>query len=153
MNDIVSRPYRSDDYSACLAIFDSNVPTFFAPEERAGYCEFLKSVNAEDSPYLVLTQNGSVIACGGLATEPGKRQARLEWGMVDRSYHGQGLGTRLTMARLELARATPGIDELGLETSQHTHGFYEGLGFTVSKVTPDGFAAGLDRWDMMLRLK
>jgi predicted GNAT family N-acyltransferase len=152
MNDIVSRPYISDDFSACLAIFDSNVPTFFAPEERADFCQFLGTINAEDRPYLVLTRKGSVIACGGLIIETAKRQASLAWGMVDRTLHGQGLGTSLTQARLALVGATPNIAELMLATSQHTGGFYEGFGFTVSKVTPDGFAPGLDRWDMTLHL-
>lgn len=152
MQNIVSRPYTADDFSACLAIFDSNVPTYFAPEERAEFCEYLESVNDRDRPCLVLASNGSVVACGGLITEAGNRQARLAWGMVDRAFHGRGVGTRLTRARLALARATPGITELGLETSQHTHGFYEGFGFTVSKITPNGIASGLDRWDMTLRL-
>lgn len=152
MHDIVSRPYISDDFSACLAIFDSNVPTFFAPEERADFCRFLGSINTRDRPYLVLTRQGSVIACGGLITQTEKRQASLTWGMVDRAHHGQRLGTSLTQARLALARATPNIAELELSTSQHTRGFYERFGFTVSKITPDGFATGLDRWDMTLRL-
>jgi predicted GNAT family N-acyltransferase len=152
MKDIVSRPYISDDFSACLAIFDSNVPNFFAPQERSDFCQFLASINDTDRPYLVLTRNGSVIACGGLIAETDKRQAHLAWGMVDRAFHGQGLGTTLTQARLALARATPDIAELMLATSQHTHGFYEGFGFTVSNVTADGFASGLDRWDMTLPL-
>lgn len=152
MQHILSRPCRPDDISACLAVFDSNVPTFFAPRERAEFCDYLGGIDARNAPYLVLTHNGSVIACGGLINETGKRQARLAWGMVDRALHGQGVGTRLMQARLALARATPGITELGLETSQHTHGFYAGFGFTVSKITPDGIASGLDRWEMTLRL-
>jgi len=152
MDDIVSRPYAADDLPACLAIFDSNVPTFFAPEERADFCQFLESIDTEDRPYLVLVRNGSVIACGGLGVEPERKRASLAWGMVDRAFHGQGLGTSLTLARLEQARAIPGIAELIMDTSQHTHGFYEKFGFTVTKVTSDGFAPGLDRWDMTLRL-
>ncbi len=152
MNDIVCRPYISEDFFACLAIFDSNVPTFFAPEERSDFCQFLGRTNAKDSFYLVLTRKDSVIACGGLIAETDKRHASLAWGMVDRALHGQGVGSRLTQARLALAQATPNITELVLATSQHTCGFYEGFGFTVSKVTPDGFASGLDRWDMILQL-
>lgn len=153
MDEVVSRPYVADDLFACLAIFDSNVPTFFVPEERAGFCQFLESIDREDQPYLVLTRNGSVVACGGLAVESERQRASLTWGMVDRASHGQQLGTILTEARLALARAIPDIAELILDTSQHTHGFYEKFGFTVSKVTPDGYAPGLDRWDMTLRLK
>lgn len=152
MGDIVSRPYMPDDFCACLAIFDSNVPTFFAHEERTDFYQFLGSINAKDRPYLVLICKGSVIACGGLVAETEKRQAGLAWGMVDRAFHGRGLGTSLTKARLALARATPNIAEVMLETSQHTRGFYERFGFTASKVKPDGFAPGLDRVDMTLRL-
>nr|WMC99598.1 GNAT family N-acetyltransferase [Aminobacter aminovorans] len=147
-----SRPYVAEDFAACLAIFYSNVPTFFAPEERADFCQFLESIATEGWSYLVLTHSGSDIACGGLAVEPERKRASLAWGMVDRVFHGQGLGTRLTQARLAQARAIPGIAELILETSQHTHGFYEKFGFTAWRVTPDGFAPGLDRWNMTLRL-
>lgn len=152
MNDIISRSYRPDDYSACLAVFDSNVPTFFASDERDDFCEFLGCINAKDRPYLVLMREGSIIACGGLIIQPKTGQARLAWGMVDKVFHGQGLGTHLMEARLALARATPDIIALKLATSQHTHGFYEGFGFSATNVTADGFAPGLDRWDMTLRL-
>ncbi len=135
-----------------MAIFDSNMPTFFAPEERPDFRLFLETLNAEVSPYLVLIREGSVIACRGLFIEAEKRQAYLAWGMVDRKLHRQGLGTILTQARLTLARANPIISELTLSTSQHTYGFYEGFGFTVSKTTPDGFGTGLDRLDMALSL-
>nr|WP_276562489.1 GNAT family N-acetyltransferase [Hoeflea prorocentri] len=136
-----------------MAIFDSNVPTYFARQERSDFCTYLESVDAGDSPYLVLVRDDLVVACGGLIIEPGKRKAHLAWGMVDRSFHRQGVGTRLTQERLALARAIPDIEQLELATSQHTHGFYEGFGFTVSKITPDGHAPGLDRWDMVLHLR
>ena len=152
MQDVDSRPYTADDFSACMAIFDSNVPTFIAAEERADFREYLASIDGKERPCLVLTLDGSVIACGGLIIETEKRQARLSWGMVGREHHGKGLGTRLTQARLALVRATPSIAEVGLATSQHTHGFYERFGFTVAKITPDGLAPGLNRWDMTLRL-
>jgi len=152
MNDVMSRPYLPGDLSACLAIFDSNVPTFFAPAERDEFRAFLGGIDAGDRPYLVLTRAGVVIACGGLVVGADRHRAGLAWGMVDRAFHGRGLGTCLTQARLELARAIPDLAELTLATSQHTRGFYEGFGFVATKVTPDGFAAGLDRWDMTLRL-
>jgi ribosomal protein S18 acetylase RimI-like enzyme len=152
MHDIVSRPYNPDDFSACLSIFDSNVPTFFAPEERAEFCDFLNEINLTVTPYLVFTRNGLVVACGGLTIEAGARRVSLSWGMISRALHRQGLGTRLAQDRLVLARSLPGIGMMVLATSQHTYGFYEGLGFTVSKMTPDGFGAGLDRYDMELHL-
>lgn len=153
MTDVYSRPYLPKDRSACLAIFDGNVPTFFAARERLEFIDCLDAVNDTDQPYLVLIRNGAIVACGGLYVEPGTRQARLSWGMVDHALHRQGLGRHLTEARLALARGMPGIVEIGLATSQHSQGFYARLGFAVQKVTPDGLAPGLDQWDMVLRLR
>ena len=34
-------PYADGDREACLALFDANCPTFFAPNERADYAAFL----------------------------------------------------------------------------------------------------------------
>ncbi len=152
-DDVVTRRYTPTDMAACLAIFDSNVPTFFAPEERADFQQFLADANAAGSPYLVLTRNGAAVASGGLMVDLKERCAVLAWGMVQKILHGQGLGTLLTTARLEMARETPGIDRLNLATSQHTRGFYEKLGFTVTTITEGGFAPGLDRVDMTLRLR
>lgn len=147
---IETRSYHPGDLTACLALFDSNVPQFFAPDERAQFVEFLENVPASDGTYLVLAQAGRVVACGGVAREPDTESAALTWGMVDRSQHRQGLGTRLTQARLTAAWAMPGIRRVILATSQHTAGFYRGFGFTLQATIPDGFAPGLDRCDMVL---
>ncbi|MFN3441752.1 MAG: GNAT family N-acetyltransferase [Rhizobium rosettiformans] len=152
MDHLISRPYRHDDFDACLSIFDSNVPGFFSIAERGEFEAFLGEVDADSSPYIVLALEGSVVACGGLSLDADKGVASLSWGMVDQAYHGKGLGTRLTEERLKLARSSMQIAELVLATSQHTFGFYRRHGFTVVQVTPDGFAAGMDRYDMKLRI-
>lgn len=152
MSDILSRPYMAADRAACLAIFDGNVPAYFAPEERAAFADHLDGLPAVGAPYLVLEDRGAVVGCSGLSFAAQGTHASLSWGMVDRTRHGGGLGTRLLLARLAMARATPGLTELVLETSQHTRRFYERFGFAVLAVTPDGFGPGLDRCDMILRL-
>lgn len=149
MVKIPSRPYTSTDRTACLGIFDGNVPTFFAPQERAEFRQFLDACDS-GAPYLVLAQNGRVVACGGLQTTG--HSAALAWGMVDRALHGHGLGTQLTKTRLALARSLPNLAEVTLAPSQHPRGFYESFGFAVTKVTPGGFGPGLDRCDMQLNL-
>ena len=100
----------------------------------------------------MLTLGGSIVACGGLSLNPSKSVASLSWGMVDRAFHQQGLGMRLMQERLRLARASAKVSQLVLATSQHTAGFYRKHGFRVSKITPDGFAAGLDRFDMTFQV-
>ncbi len=152
MKDIVSRPYATEDRQACLSIFDSNVPAFFALQERSEFLEFLERIGSVDTTYLVLVNGDTVVACGGLTINVKDQQASLSWGMVDRAVHGAGLGTALTRARLALARSIPGINDVVLATSQHTKGFYERFGFAVTHHTPDGFGFGLDRCDMQLAL-
>ncbi len=148
------RPYRPDDFAACLALFDGNVPKFFAATERADFLRFLQGHG--DLPYLVIEEGGAVVACGGIevtAGTDGLMRGSLTWGMVDRARHGLGVGRVLTEARLAALRALPGVEVVGIETSQHTAGFYAGFGFKVLAVTPDGFGPGIDRWDMELALR
>ena len=148
-DDIAIRSWLSEDMPACLAIFDSNVPRFFAPAEREAFETQLRTMDA--ATYLVLMSNGRVVACGGVTVEA--HRAVLSWGMVDRTAHGQGLGRTLTEARLAIARRLPDITEIALATSQHTRAYYERFGFTAEAITPDGFGEGLDRCDMILKLR
>lgn len=65
MNDIISRPFISEDRLACLSIFDSNVPPFFAPEERVEFCDHLENLDAIKTPYVVLVRGMSWLLAGG----------------------------------------------------------------------------------------
>jgi predicted GNAT family N-acyltransferase len=152
MSAIRLRPYRPEDRAACLALFDGNTPRFFAPGERAEFAGFLDRLGAEGWPYLVMEEADRPVACGGLILDGAARQASLTWGMVDRARHGTGLGRQLTLARLDIARAMPGIDRVVIETSQHTRGFYAALGFVLTGLSPDGFGPGIDRCDMAMSL-
>ncbi|MBN9481610.1 MAG: GNAT family N-acetyltransferase [Bordetella sp.] len=148
---LIARPYRADDCEACLALFDGNTPRFFDASEREGFVAYLEET-AFAHTYLVIERNGRVVACGGHAVEPDRVSAALCWGMVDNGLHRQGVGRTLTEARIAAARATPGITRIILNTSQHTQGFYARFGFEPTRVTPDGYAPGIDRWDMELKL-
>ncbi|HYJ80835.1 MAG TPA: GNAT family N-acetyltransferase [Longimicrobiaceae bacterium] len=143
------RDYTPADRSACLAVFDSNVPEFFVPPEREGLGAFL---DALPGPYLVVEDDaGVMVGCGGYAINA-DATADLCWGMVVRELHGTGLGRLLLRARLDRIRADPAVAAVALNTSQHTRGFYERLGFVTEQVLPDGYAPGLDRCDMRLTL-
>ena len=41
MSDVLTRPYVATDLTACLAVFDGNVPDFFAPAEREEFRAYL----------------------------------------------------------------------------------------------------------------
>lgn len=145
------RDYTEEDLDACLAVFDSNVPRYFRVEERPGFEAYLREL---PGPYLVaVDEEDGVVACGGhaLRDEP-PGLADLCWGMVRGDLHGRGLGRRLTLRRLDAARRDPRVEEVALNTSQLTTGFYERLGFRTIEVEPDGYGPGLDRCEMRIEV-
>lgn len=148
----IVRSYRPQDLDSCLAVFDGNVPEYFALAERNEFIAFLDTAAAKTA-YQVIERDGRIVACGGLAMDGAGSDAVLCWGMVAQRLHGAGLGRLLTETRLETARSTPGLERVRIGTSQHTRGFYERFGFVVEEIVPDGYAVGLDRWNMLLRLE
>lgn len=143
-----SRSFEGSDTDACLAVFDSNVPDYFTREERELFTAFLLDL---PGPYLVLEMDhGTIGACGGYAFRDDGRVADMCWGMVRRDLHGRQLGRALTESRIEAAEREATVREIALNTSQHTRGFYERLGFRVIEVIGDGYAPGLDRCEMRM---
>lgn len=139
-------PYTSADRESCLAVFDSNVPRFFASDERELFATFLDRFKVT---YLVLCNTaGAVIGCGGMAVRPDGRTAILRWGMIHAAQQRRELGRGLTVARLRLAVADPAVEQIILYTTGMTAGFYRTLDFTDTEVLPDHYAPGLDRHTM-----
>lgn len=148
--DVKVRDYRPADLQACLTLFDSNVPRFFTAEEREEFASFLTNL---PGPYLVvLAPNGDIVGCGGFAYREGGAVADLCWGMVHHDLHGKGHGHFLTKTRIDRASEDPSVQELALNTSQLTVGFYEGLGFKITEVMENGYGPGLDRCEMRLEV-
>ena len=140
------RAYTPSDRPACLAIFRSNLPKYFAPEELPLFISWLDKPGLTD--YYVQEADGEVVGCGGFYVLPKQKQAILAWGMVHSALHGQGYGRRLTIYRLNrMQERYPGYT-LCLSTSQHTFGFYEKQGYAVREVIKDGFGEGLDKYIM-----
>ena len=142
------RPYQPADRAACLAIYDSNAARFFSAGDREVLAAFL---DAPQGFFGVLCEDdGTVVGCGGLGTRDDGTTAVLTWGMVHADRHGHGLGRTLGRMRLRRLLELPQVTRVTLNTSNETVGFFEKLGFRVVKVTPDGYRAGLDRYDLEL---
>ncbi len=151
------RAYTDADHAACVAIAQSNVPSYVLPGEVEAYGAWLSracgSIGSDDRcDYLVVDDaTGAVVACGGIAFAETANVATLCWGLVRNDLHRAGLGTRLVEARLAMARARH-VDEILLDTSQHTTAFFARFGFRITATTTDGYGPGLHRHDMALRL-
>lgn len=146
------RPYRTEDRSACLALFDSNTPAYFDPVERVLFEQFL---DALDSTYFVLEHDGGIAGCGGWATgtmeEPDDRGVvTLTWGMVRQALHKRGYGSFLLRERLRLIGETS-VPVVAINTSQFSAPFFARHGFIEHARVKDGYVPGIDRIDMTLK--
>ena len=143
------RKYQADDLDALVAIFRSNIPKYFTPEEEPGLYSF---INDRLDDYYVVEVGGEVVGAGGIAlnADIDPQTVSLCWGMVREDHLGTGLGKALTEFRIQLAQEKyPGL-ALTIGTSQHTEGFYQKYGFKTVEHTPDGYGPGIDMCRMRL---
>jgi N-acetylglutamate synthase-like GNAT family acetyltransferase len=143
------RTYSTDDREACLQIFRDNTPKFFGAEEEPEFDSFLERMPC---PFFILEQDNNVIGCGGYFINEEKRTAGLCWGMVAGEHHKQGYGKYLLLKRLDEIARDPHVDRILMDTSQHSRGFFEKLGFVVHEIVENGYTAGLHRHELELRL-
>jgi len=134
----------------CVALFESNMPRFFAPEELPLFIDFLDN-DIEDN-YYVVEKNAEIVACGGIFLDRETDEAGLSWGMVHVAEHKNGIGKLLTEYRINLLKEIYPGKVYKVDTSQHTEGFYLKRGFETIAVVPDGFAKGIDKYVMKMNL-
>jgi hypothetical protein len=140
------RLYAAVDQAACEAIFHSNVPKFFSPDESSEFKHFLAEPKAH---FLVaLDQDATVVGCGGCYVQG--ITGCLCWGMVNQELHGRSIGSCLLRERLAWLFAHPAVCEASVRTSQKSAGFFERFGFVTVKVIPEAFGSGLDEVSMKL---
>ncbi len=143
------RPYLPVDRDACLAVFDSNTPDFFESHSRRDFEKFL---DGPGGPYFVMEHDGAIIGCGGYSVEDEKAPARLVWGMVRRDWRRQGLGRFLLLFRLREITKRGGVEMVHLDAAPDSAPFFQSQGFKVASIVRDGYAAGLDRIEMTMKL-
>ncbi len=150
------RPYTAADKPACVAILRSNVPAFALSHEVHEYAAWLDRTcvrGAEDPcEYLVGELDGAVVCAGGVAYATTAPVATLCWGIVRRDLHRRGLGSALLRARLDAIRTRGGVERVLMDTTDAAVGFFLRHGFVVTGRVKDGYAAGVDRLDLELRV-
>ncbi|TAH12805.1 MAG: N-acetyltransferase [Curvibacter sp.] len=143
------RRYKPSDFEACVGVFGSNVPRYFGAAELPEFAAFLGQAHAH---YWVVDIEGALEACGGVSVRDGV--GRLCWGMVHLSRHRTSIGSALLQWRLDaLFGASSDVQEVRIETSQWTAGFYGRFGFKTTTITANGLALGFDSVVMVLSRK
>ncbi len=150
------RKYDPVDRNACIELFKSNCPEYFDPSEIDGLENWLNgqdhgiiSYKSSSADYFyVLEMDKNIIACGGFYLVKDHPTANLVWGMVHKKYHRRGYGKKLFQYRVGQINMLFPERAIILDTSQYTYQFYMQLGFSVTKITKEGYGPGLDRYDM-----
>ncbi|MGN6510399.1 MAG: GNAT family N-acetyltransferase [Chitinophaga sp.] len=141
--------YTSTYREACIDIFKSNQPQYFAAEELPGFLAWLDNYT-DKNPYFMVKDGNEAVACGGIYLDENKNEAGLAWGMVHARHHKKGYGKQFTLYRLALLQETWPAAVHRIETSQHTQGFYAKMGFRTVEIEENGFADGIDKYVMQL---
>lgn len=140
--------YKDSYKNSCIEIFESNLPVFFADDEKALFIEYLDKFAGEN--YYVVKKDGNIIACGGIYFDEKTNSGGLAWGMVHADFQGRGIGRKFTTYRIDLLKTAYPGSKYEIETSQHTTAFYRKLGFVTDEIIIDGFARGFDKYNMSI---
>lgn len=152
MNQKIKK-YSTSDYDQCVNIFKSNIPEYFAKDELSDFQDYIKNISTTkdgwtDSFY-ILKRDKKIVGCAGLGLNKSKKIATLSWGMVDKNYHRNGIGTQLTNYRLNLLQSYKLDLKIRLDTSQHSYLFYEKFGFKIEDIEKDGYEKGMHKYNMV----
>jgi N-acetylglutamate synthase-like GNAT family acetyltransferase len=151
------RKYEATDHEACMEAFKTNVPLYFTIGEIGDFECFLNRLEdpgqENNPPYYVLELDGKVIGCGGFGDKDGTGAITFVWGLVHNDYHKQGFGEQLLVFRLAEIKLQFPEKQIILDTTQHSFSFFEKYGFETVKFTPDFYAEGMHRYDMVYNPK
>lgn len=135
--------YTSSEFESCIDLFTSNADKFFDKSELEQYEEFL-NCEALDGDYFIVKHDTFTVGAGGFFSH--ENAFWLDWGIIHRSSHRQGIGTKLLKYRISKIYQENKNPIIKLCTSQHTEGFYKKYGFEVLNFTKDGYGINLHKY-------
>ncbi|WP_266158855.1 GNAT family N-acetyltransferase [Dyella silvatica] len=139
------RDFAATDRPACLLLFDMNCPTYFAPNERDDYAQFL---DQHASAYKVCVLDGHIVGAYGLYVV-GTDSRALHWILFTPAIHGYGLGS-MVMSRVIAAAKEDKASILHISASHKSAPFFAKFGAVAQSTTVDGWGPGMHRVDMQL---
>ena len=150
MSELLSagfRIYSTADFATCMAIFDTNCPTFFAPNERMSFEQFLMGA---PSTYMVCFEEEKILGSYGTWVNPGNMSGHLFWMMIDASGQRRGIGTAMMERALQECRSGEATI-VRIAASQKSAPFFARFGAREISHKAEGWGPGLDRVDMELQ--
>jgi len=139
------RRYTKSDTENVLTLLRLNTPKYFSESEESDLIYYLE--DHSENFYLV-EEEEKILACGGFNLLNGGKLVRISWDIVHPSQQGKGLGTKLTLFRLEKIQTIKTVSIIEVRTSQFADKFYEQFGFVTKEVINDYWAKGFDLYRM-----
>jgi len=96
-------PYQVKHKRELLDIFQLNIPTAFAQQERKDYELFLQEMPLRYFVYV--SMQGKVLAAAGLSLNTATNIAVLAWDLIHPHYQRQGIGGAMVQHRKVIARS------------------------------------------------
>lgn len=139
-NAVKIRLFEEADTCLLNQILKGLIPEYFAESEYIDYQEYLAH---EKEEYFVACLDDKIIAAGGINYFLPEGKARLSWDIVDRNYHGRGVGRLLAQFRINKVLESHNFKQLEVRTSQFADGFYARLGFVEKFRTSNYWGKGI----------
>jgi len=146
----VIRPYTRKDQDELVALLRLNTPAFFHPAEEQ---ELVRYLAQEAQNYFVVEEVGRIVGAGGFNRGfDGGQTVRISWDIIHPDFQGRGIGTQLTLYRIDQIKKDPSVKKIVVRTSQLVYVFYQKLGFVLEKTEKDYWAVGFDLYQMQLAI-
>lgn len=144
------RKYIEKDKPDLIRLLRRNTPKYFAPSEETCFIEYL---NSHSENYFVVEESNEIIGAGGInyGFDNGST-TRISWDIIHPEKQGKGIGTELTMFRINEIKMNSHIRKIVVRTTQLVYKFYEKIGFQLYKVEKDFWAVGLDLYEMKIEI-
>ncbi len=151
---MIITPYIKEFEQNCLAIFESNCPSYFLESEREEFTNWLEEIVGNKHNYWVGLVREKPIACGGIyiaddsfgrAEYP--NEVGFAWGMVHSDYQKQGYGKQLAEYRIHYLKQEYPERPIILRTTQKTYQFFERFDFSIREWIKQGYG---DRFDKVI---
>lgn len=144
------RPYQNSDLEQVKAIFNLNVPAYFAPQEVEDLEKYLQQPRYA-ATFVLVELDGQIVGAGGYNVLD-SNTGQLAWDFIHPDHQGKGVGRTLIQYCLDELLRQKSLQTIQVRTSQLAYPFYEKFGFKTKEIVPDYWAEGFDLYAMQLDL-
>lgn len=145
MDNVLIRPYKSQDKTEVLNLLKLNTPAYFSPEEAKDLIYFL---DHEIEYYFVLEFDNTIVGCGGFNFSGKETNGKISWDIFHPDHQGKSLGSMLLNYRIEKLKDFKNLTKITVRTSQLVYKFYEKRGFKLVEVVEDYWAKNFHLYKM-----